>query len=155
MNYVFVFAFGIGVVSGLRSMTAPAVVAWAVKLGWLKVSASPLAFMGSTAAVALFSLGAIGELIADKLPQMSKRTAAFPLIARIVFGGLCGACLCVSAHQSIGIGAICGAIGGIAGAFAGYEVRRRLVLNLKMRDFPVAVVEDLIAVGFAFLFVSR
>ena len=155
MNYVFLLAFGIGVVSGLRSMTAPAAVAWAAKLGWLKLSASPFAFMGSTAAVALFSLGAIGELIADKLPQIPKRTAALPLVARIVFGGLCGACLCASASQSIVIGAICGAIGGIIGAFAGYEIRRRLVINLKMRDIPVALVEDIIAIGLAFLFVSR
>ncbi len=155
MNYAFLLAFGIGVVSGLRSMTAPAGVAWAAKLGWLKLSASPFAFMGSTVAVTLFSLGAIGELIADKLPQIPKRTAAFPLIARIVFGGLCGACLCASAGQSILIGAICGGIGGVTGAFAGYEIRRRLVINLKMRDILVALVEDLIAVGLAFLFVSR
>lgn len=155
MNYVFLLALEIGVVSGLRSMTAPAAVAWAAKLGWLKLSASPLAFMGSTAAVTLFSLGAIGELVADKLPQIPKRTAAFPLIARIVFGGLCGACLCASAGQSIVIGAICGGIGGIIGAFAGYEIRRRLVINLKLRGILVAVVEDLIAIGFAFLFVSH
>lgn len=71
------------------------------------------------------------------------------------FRRTCGACLCASAGQSIVIGAICGAIGGIIGAFAGYEIRRRLVINLKMRDIPVALVEDIIAIGLAFLFVSR
>ena len=31
MSYVFVFAFGIGLVAGLRSLTAPAAVAWAAQ----------------------------------------------------------------------------------------------------------------------------
>ena len=76
MNYVFVLALGIGIVAGLRSLTAPAVVAWGAHLGWLNLHGSPLAFMGSTTAVAIFSLLAIGELIADKLPMMQKRHCA-------------------------------------------------------------------------------
>ena len=75
MNYVFVLALGIGIVAGLRSLTAPAVLAWGAHLGWLNLHGSPLAFMGSITAVAVFSLLAIGELIADKLPMTPKRTA--------------------------------------------------------------------------------
>ena len=88
LNYVFVFALGIGIVAGLRSLTAPAVIAWGAHLGWLNLHSSPLAFMGSTTAVAILSLLAIGELIADKLPMIPKRTAPAPLIARVVTGGL-------------------------------------------------------------------
>ena len=84
MNYVFVLAFGIGIVAGLRSLTAPAVVAWGAHLGWLNLHGSPLAFMGSTTAVAIFSLLAIGELVVDKLPTTPKRTAPVGLIARII-----------------------------------------------------------------------
>ena len=69
VNYVFVLAIGIGIVAGLRSLTAPAVVAWAAHLGWLNVHGSPLAFIGSTTAVAILSLLAIGELVVDKLPN--------------------------------------------------------------------------------------
>src|ERR671922_2116790 len=61
-------AFGIGVVAGLRSMTAPAIVAWAAHLGWLNLSGSPLAFMGSLWAAAIFTLGALAEFVADQLP---------------------------------------------------------------------------------------
>ncbi|HEU4772630.1 MAG TPA: DUF4126 family protein, partial [Candidatus Udaeobacter sp.] len=78
MNLVFVLAFGIGIVAGLRSLTAPAVVAWGAHFGWLNLHGSPLAFMGSTTAVTIFSVLAIGELIGDKLPAMSKRTAPAP-----------------------------------------------------------------------------
>jgi uncharacterized membrane protein len=88
VNYVFLLAIGIGIVAGLRSLTAPAAVAWGAHLNWLNLHGSPLAFMGSTAAVAIFSLLAIGELVADKLPMTPKRTAPAPLMVRIVIGGL-------------------------------------------------------------------
>jgi uncharacterized membrane protein len=88
-------------VAGLRSLTAPAVVAWGAHLGWLNLHGSPLAFMGSTAAVTIFSLLALGELIADKLPMIPKRTAPGPLLARVVTGGLCGACLCAAVGNSL------------------------------------------------------
>lgn len=155
MNYVFVFALGIGIVAGLRSLTAPAVVAWAAHLHWLNLQGSPLGFMSSITAVVIFSVLAVGELVADKLPVIPKRTAPMPLLARIVTGGLCGACLCAAAGKSLFAGALLGGTGGLIGAFLGYEVRRRLVNNLHINDFVVAVCEDLLAIGFAFFLVSR
>ena len=155
MNYLFVFAVGIGVVAGLRSLTAPAIVAWGAHLGWLNLHGSPLTFMESTTAVVIFSLLAIGELVADKLPIIPKRTAPAPLLARIVTGGLCGACLFAAAGKFSVAGALLGGTGGVIGAFLGYEVRRRLVNNLHVKDFVVAVCEDLLAIGLAFFLVSR
>lgn len=153
-NYILAFAFGIGVVAGLRSLLAPAAVSWAVYLGWLGLHGTPLAFMGSIVTVAIFTVLAIGELIADLLPIIGKRTAPMPLIARILMGGLCGACLCLPANQSPLIGALLGGIGAVLGAFAGYEVRRRLVSSLKIKDIFIALPEDLLAIGLAWLFVS-
>jgi len=155
LNYLFAFAVGIGVVAGLRSLMAPAVVSWAAHLGWLNLHGSPLAFMGSTLAAAIFSLLAIGELVADKLPKTPKRTAPAPLLARILIGGLCGACLCASANQSLLIGALLGGVGGVIGAFGGYKIRRRLVSKLNVKDVFVAIIEDLIAIGLASFLVSR
>ena len=153
MNYVFVLALGIGIVAGLRSLTAPAVVAWGAHLGWLNLHGSPLAFVGSPTAVAIFSLLATGELIADKLPTIPRRTAPAPLIGRIATGGLCGACLCAAVGKSLLAGALLGGIGGIVGAFLGYGIRRRLDLHIK--DLVVAVCEDAIAIGLALFLVSR
>jgi len=155
MNYVFVFAIGIGIVAGLRSLTAPAVIAWAAHLGWLNLHGSPLAFIGSTTAVAIFSLLAIGELVADKLPNTPKRTAIVPLLARIVLGGLCGACLCAVAGKSLLAGALLGGTGGVIGAFVGYETRKRLVNSLHIKDLVVAICEDFVAIVLAFFLVSR
>ena len=111
LNVVFLLAIGIGVVAGLRSMTAPAIVSWAATTGWLNLHGSPFAFMGSTVTVVITSLLAVGELIANKLPIIPKRTALAPLLARIVVGGLCGACLCAAAHQPLVIGALFGGAG--------------------------------------------
>lgn len=155
MNYVFVFALGVGFTAGLRSLTPPAVVTWAVHLGWLNLSNSPLAFMGSIIAVVTFSLLAIFELIGDLRPSTPKRTAPVPLVARIVTGALCGACLCAATNQSLIIGAILGGAGGIIGAFAGYQIRRKLVAALNVKDSFIAVLEDLVAIGLACFFVSR
>src|SRR5256885_13022988 len=155
MNYVFVFAFCIGFAAGLRSLSPPAVVAWAAHLGWLNLSDSPLRFMASTIAVVIFSILAVFELIVDLQPSTPKRTAPIPLGARILMGGLCGACLYAASNQPLVIGAILGAVGGVIGAFAGYEIRRRLVAALHVKDIFVALLEDLVAIGLACFFVSR
>ena len=153
MNFVFLLALGIGIVAGLRSLLAPAVIAWAAHFDLLNLYASPLAFMGSRAAVAIFSILAIGELIADKLPMIPKRTAPAPLMVRVVTGGLCGACLCAAVGKSLLAGTLLGGIGGIVGAFLGYGIRRRLDLHVK--DLVVAACEDLVAIGLALFLVSR
>jgi uncharacterized membrane protein len=149
ITYALALALGIGIVAGLRSLTAPAAVSWAAYLGWLNLQGSPLAFMGSTAAVVIFSLLALGEYVADLLPQTPKRTTPGPLIARILTGGLSGACLCASAGQSLVAGAVLGGIGSVIGAFAGYQVRTRLVRGLKVQDMLIAIPEDLVAIGLA------
>jgi uncharacterized membrane protein len=148
-------AFGIGVVAGLRSLTAPAVVAWAAHLGWLNLHGSPLAFMGSLWAVAIFTLLAVVEFVTDQLPTTPARTTAVPLTARIVMGALTGACLGVAGGASLWLGALLGVIGGIAGAFGGYQARVGLVRVLHVPDFVVAIPEDLVAIGVGLLIASQ
>ena len=155
MNYVFAFAIGIGIVAGLRSLLAPAVVAWAAHFDLLNLNGSPLAFMGSRTAVVIFSIFAIGELVADKLPKTQKRTALGPLLARILLGGLSGACLSAAAGKSLLAGALLGGIGGVVGSFAGYEIRRRIMTNLHVKDLFVALCEDLVAIALACFLVSQ
>jgi uncharacterized membrane protein len=153
MNYAFLLAIGIGIVAGLRSLLAPTIVAWAAHLGSLNLHGSPLAFMGSTATVAIFSTFAIGELVADKLPKTPKRTAFAPLLARILLGGLSGASLFAAAGKSLLTGAFLGGTGGVIGAFVGYETRRRIVNNLHIKDIFVAICEDLVAIALAYFLV--
>ena len=148
-------AFLIGVIAGLRALTAPAVVAWALHRGWLDVQHTSLAFMGSTAAVVAFTVLALAELVGDKLPSTPSRTKPPGLIARIVLGGLSGAVVAASGSQSAMLGAILGAAGGIAGTFAGYKARTHLVRQFKVPDFVIACLEDAVAIAGGLLIVSR
>ena len=152
---VFLLAFLIGVATGLRSLTPPAAVAWAAHLGWLNLNNTSVSFMRSTAAVAIFTLAAVGELVADKLPSTPSRTAPPGLIARIVLGGLSGACVTAAGTQSIALGAAIGVAGGLAGTFAGYKARTGLVRALNVQDIVIALLEDAVAIGGSLFIVSR
>jgi len=148
------FAFLIGLFGGLRALTAPAVTAWAVHLGWLKLD-GPLTLIGSLPSVMIFTLLAVVELVADKLPQTPSRTAPPGLIARILMGGLTGACVAAGEGQGAVLGAILGIVGGIVGCFGGYQARTGFVKALGVPDIYVALVEDLVAIGGSLWTVSR
>ncbi len=62
-------AFLIGIIAGLRALTAPAAVAWGAALGWFDVSQTPLAFMGYRWTPWILTLLALVELVTDQLPS--------------------------------------------------------------------------------------
>jgi uncharacterized membrane protein len=150
----YVLAFLIGVIAGLRSLTAPAVVSWAARLGWLKLENTWLAFLGYAASPYILSVLAIVELIADKLPKTPSRKAPPGFAARLVTGALCGATLGLTGQSPIG-GLLAGVAGSIVGTLGGYEFRTRLVKAIGGNDLPIALLEDVIAIGGAFLIVMR
>jgi len=148
------FAFLIGLFAGLRSLTPPAAVAWAVHLGWLRL-VRPLSLIGSLPAAIILSLLAVTEIILDKLPNTPNRTAPLGLIARIVTGGFTGACVSRGGGYLAFFGAGLGVLGGIVGCFGGYQARARLVRSTRQPDFNIALLEDLIAIGGSLFIVSR
>lgn len=148
-------AFFLGVVAGLRSLTAPAVLAWAAHHNWLNLHNSSLSFMTTTPAMAIFIALAAGELIADQLPSTPSRTAPPGLIARILMGALCGAGIAVAGSQSIPLGAGVGIGGALFGTYGGYQARTRLVRAWKVPDLVVATLEDVVAIGAALFIVTR
>jgi len=151
---IFALAFLIGVAAGLRSLTAPAVVSWGARLGWLHLENTWLAFLGAPITPYILSLLAIGELIGDKLPKTPSRKSPMGFSARIVTGALCGAALGAPTGAQVG-GLLAGVIGAVAGTLGGYEARRRLVRAIGGKDLPIALLEDAIAIGGAVWIVSR
>ena len=151
---MYVLAFLIGVVAGLRSMTAPAAVSWAASAGRPHLENTGLGFLGFAATPYILTILAIGELIADKLPKTPSRKAAAGFTARIVTGALSGAALGAVSQGLIG-GLVAGVLGSVAGTLGGYEFRTRLVRATGGRDLPIALLEDAIAIGGVILIVSR
>ena len=147
-------AFALGMVAGLRSMTAPAAVAWAAHFGWLHLESTPLAFLGSGAARYLLLALMLAELVADKLPFTPSRTRPGPFIGRILAGAFAGAALAAGLGQSLPAGAMAGALGAVAGTLGGYRARTGLVRSLGVPDYVVALAEDVVAVGGALLIVA-
>lgn len=143
--YLYLGALLIGVVAGLRTMTAPAAISWAAYLGWLPLGDTTLSFLGATVTPFLFTLAAIGELITDQLPTTPSRKAPMQFGARIVTGSLSG-CAIGMAGGSWLSGAAAGAIGAVIGTLGGAEARRRMAQTFG-RDRPAALIEDAVAIG--------
>src|SRR5437763_13022326 len=143
---LYLLAFLIGVVAGLRSLTAPAAVSWAARLGWLHLENTSLAFMGYAATPYIFTVLAIVELITDQLPKTPSRKSPPGFIAQIVMGALCGA-----AFGTVGLFA--GVAGAIVGTLGGYEARVRLA-SAAGKDLRIPLLEDAIAIAAAFFIVS-
>lgn len=148
---VYLLALLIGIVAGLRTLTAPAAVAWGAWLGWLPLAGTWAGFMGHWIAVAIFSLLAIVELVTDQLPSTPSRKVPPQFGARIVSGAFCGAVIGTVGGILIG-GVAAGVIGAIVGTLGGAEARAWLA-GVFGKDLPAALVEDAVAIAAALLIV--
>lgn len=147
---VLLLALLIGVIAGLRSLTAPAAVSWAAFLSWINLHGTWASWVGNVVTVVILSVLAVGELVNDKLPKTPSRTASPIFVARLILGGFAGAVLGTAwGYTWGGLGA--GVVGAVLGTLGGYEARTRLVAAHEGHDLPVALLEDAVAVlgGFA------
>src|SRR4051812_36965679 len=99
---IYLLALLIGVVAGLRSLAAPAMVCWAAHLGWLDLSGSWLAFLGNVWARWILTLLALTELVTDQLPSTPSRTVPVQFGARILTGALSGAAIGAGSGTVVG-----------------------------------------------------
>jgi uncharacterized membrane protein len=141
----------LGVVTGMRSMTAMAVLCWFAYRGDLSLDGTWASWAAKLVTAIIFTVLAVGELVADKLPKTPNRTAPGPLLVRVVVGGLVGAIVAAGLDGSEFEGVILGVGGALIGSFGGYLVRREIVLRLNSKDWQVALVEDASAILFAVL----
>jgi uncharacterized membrane protein len=141
---VYLLSLSIGIVAGLRAMTAPAAVSWAAYLGWLKLDESILAFMGYAWTPWVITVLAVAELVTDQLPSTPSRTVPIQFGTRILSGAVTGAALGIAAGSLV-IGAVIGTLGGRAA---------RAALARKFgNDRPAALLEDAVAIAAALLVV--
>jgi uncharacterized membrane protein len=157
---VYVLALLIGVVAGLRAMTAPTAISWATHIGWLPLAGTTLAFFGFGVTPYIFTVLAVAELVTDQLPETPSRKVPLQFGARIVLGGLCGAAI-VGAHGGLAggsivgvLGAVVGVAGAVIGTLGGAKARAAMARTFG-RDAPAALIEDVVAiVGAALIVVS-
>jgi uncharacterized membrane protein len=141
----------LGAVTGMRTFTPMAVLCWFAYRGDLPVDDTWASWAGKLTTAIIFSVLAASELVGDKLPRIPDRIAPFPLVARVLFGGLVGAIVATGLDGSVIEGVLLGVGGALIGAFGGGLIRRELVRELGCKDWQVAVAEDAIAICCAVL----
>ena len=149
---VYLLALVIGIIAGLRAMTAPAAMSWAAYLGYLNLGESWLAFMGYRFTPWILSVLALGEFVTDQLPFTPSRKVPIQFGARLVSGALSGAMVGVNSDTLLG-GLVAGLVGAVIGTMGGAAVRSRLAKAFG-RDLPAALIEDAIAIIGAILVVG-
>lgn len=142
-----ILALLIGVVAGMRTMTAPMAISWAAYAGWLPLGGSWLGWMGWWGTPWIFTALALAELVADKLPTTPSRKSPPGFIGRLLSGALCGAVIGLAA-SSLPLCLLAGVVGAVIGTFGGYAARMALFRAFGT-DLPAALVEDLAAIGIA------
>lgn len=146
---VYLLALLTGIVAGLRTMAAPALVCWAVHLHWLNVSGSWLAFLGNVWVRWIVTLFALAEVVVDQLPTTASRTVPVQFGARNLTGALSGAAIAAGRGALVG-GAVAGVVGAVLGTLAGHDLRARLAAAFG-NDHLAALLEDAVAIGGALL----
>jgi uncharacterized membrane protein len=142
----------IGIIAGLRAMTAPAAVCWAARLGLVDLAPTSLAFLGYAFTPWIFTALALAELVTDQLPTTPSRTVPVQFGTRILTGGLSGGAI-GAAYGQLPVGVVAGVIGAVIGTLGGRTFRARLAESFGS-DRPAALIEDAVAIGGAFLIMS-
>ena len=137
----------LGAVSGMRSLMAPAVIAWSARRSGLDLESTPFsAFKGpgigrTAAAVAL------GELVAEKAPFDPQLSHSSLLLGRAVAGGAAGAAVYKARRANIVMGALVGAAAAVSMAYMSHFVRKQVARKFQLSDRAMAFAEDGIAVA--------
>ena len=115
----------LGVIAGMRSMGAPALVsAYLVRTQSPALAESPLKWLGTPKVANALRGLALGEIVGDKLPMVPARIAPAPLTARAISGGGSAAALCLAEGKRVEIGAAIGVAAALASSFGFYYLRR-------------------------------
>lgn len=137
-----------GIIAGMRSMSAPAIVSdHYSKERSSEVDDSRLSFMASPTSAIALKVMAAGELAADKSAFIPNRIDPGPLAFRAISGAVCGATICKAENEQVNIGALTGGLAAIASAFTCYYIRRKLGENTDIPDLMLGLAEDAVVIG--------
>ncbi len=143
----------LGVVTGMRSMTAITALSWAAWLalvpehGWAT-------WIAHLVVAIIFTLCALGEYGVDTLPQTPRRTTLGPALVRVIVASLVGAMVATAIDEPVAGGVLFGSVGAVIGTWGGFFVRMT-VARIFRRDLPAALLESASAITLAVLAILR
>lgn len=156
----YVQAAALGLVAGIRSASAPAVISDFVRERQGRIFAtpelanSPLRHLASPLTSNALRLFAVGEMVMDKMPFVPKRTNAPSLTARAVSGGLAGAVVGMMYRGSPMVAGLIGALSATGATFGITQLRKQITENTAVPDALVGGLEDLLVLGTGYYLVN-
>ena len=141
-------SFGIGFVTGLRSMTACAALSFAAAEGRTRLAWIP----ASPAARGLAGAAALAEMAGDKMPFAPDRRIAASVAVRLAIGAVGGVALAGRNASPVTAG-LAGMAGAVAGTLLGRAARGGTTRSAA--DWARALGEDATAAGLAAAVVRR
>lgn len=143
----------LGVVTGMRCITAIAALSWAAWLalvpehGWAT-------WIAHLVVAVIFTICALGEYAADTRPQTPRRTTAGPALARVIVAALVGAMVAIAIDEPVAGGILFAGVGAVIGTWGGFFVRMT-VARIFRRDLPAALLESASAIVLAVFALGR
>lgn len=145
---------GLGVLAGMRSMTAPALLSHSLANNpSKKLGKSRLRFLQSPTTATVLKVMAGGEMVGDKLPNAPDRTAPPVLGGRIISGALVGAATYRASGSKPLKGALLGSAAAVASTYGMLALRKYLGKATGLPDTVWGLTEDAttVASGLALL----
>lgn len=137
-----------GVIAGMRSMSAPALLNGALRQQPSgRLAHSKLSWLQSSAAGTGLKLLAGAEMVGDKLPNAPDRTQAISVAGRAMSGALVGAVLYKLNRQKMLRGAVVGGLGAVAGTFGAFALRKLASSKGELPEPLPGLLEDLLVVA--------
>lgn len=139
---------GLGIIAGMRSVSAPALLSSALhRQPSARLAHSRLRWLQGGATSTGLKLLAGAEMVGDKLPSTPDRTEPVSVVARTVSGALVGAVLYKLNRQKLVRGALVGGLGAVAGTFGGYALRKMVATQSDLKEPLPGVLEDLLVIA--------
>jgi uncharacterized membrane protein len=135
-------AAGLGLVAGIRSMQAPALMSRCLRGKLDADSAGALAMLTSPVSSGVLRVMSIGEMIADKLPFIPARTTLLPLAGRVVAGALSGAALAQARKESRRGAVIVASLAALGSTYLVTSIRTLATGKLRIPDVAIGLAED-------------
>jgi uncharacterized membrane protein len=139
----------LGISTGMRTMTATAVMCW---FAWLRLLPQHgwTFWAGNLISVIVFTLLALGEYVGDTLRSTPSRTTLPQVFARLFFASLAGALAAQAMLEPVAGGVLFGLAGALIGTYGGHHFRM-VCARRAGRDLPIALSESALALGLAVL----
>lgn len=139
---VFTQAVALATIAGVRSMSAPALLAKYASEHKGKFKKTPFNWILSENVQGIAPILALGEMVGDKLPFAPNRISPMLLLGRVGSGALVGAALFASEKEDTLTGAVVGGGAAFFSSFVSFAIRVGVSKVLHLPSPIVGLAED-------------